>query len=315
MPLSYITQETVFPLFRPLTLVLGPDEPFQSALDATCREFEKKTNDHWLGWTRSLAVPFEWQDVVIRAAVTLKLCSFDETGGIVAAHTTSIPEAPNSGRNWDYRYCWLRDAHFVVQALNRLGATDTMEAYIDYVATVAAVRDAPLRPVHAIVPGSDLDEWTTPELAGFFGQGPVRIGNLAATQNQHDVYGSVILAASQLFVDDRLAPMGDEALFQRLEALGEQARRHALTPDAGIWEYRERERIHTYSAANCWAACDRLSQIAAHLGIEGRAAFWRGQADTLRQQILARAWSKTKGAIVGTLDGDGLTRVCCSSPI
>lgn len=306
VPLSYITQETVFPLIRPLTLILGPDEPFQSALDATCREFEKQTHDYWLGWTRSLAVPFEWQDAVIRAAVTLKLCSFEETGGIVAAHTTSIPEAPHSGRNWDYRYCWLRDAHFVVQALNRLGATDTMEAYIDYVTTVAADRDAPLRPVHAIVPGCDLDEWTTPDLAGFYGQGPVRIGNLAATQNQHDVYGSVILAASQLFVDERLARMGDEALFQRLEALGEQARRLALTPDAGIWEYRERERIHTHSAAHCWAACDRLSQIAARLGIAGRATFWRGQAEPLRQQILARAWSETKGAIVGVLDGEEL---------
>lgn len=306
VPLSYITEETVFPLVRPLTLILGPDEPFQSAVDATCREFEKQTNDYWLGWTRSLAVPFEWQDAVIRAAVTLKLCSFEETGGIVAAHTTSIPEAPNSGRNWDYRFCWLRDAHFVVQALNRLGATDTMEAYIDYVTTVAVDRDAPLRPVYAIVPGSDLGEWTTPELVGFFGQGPVRIGNLAATQNQHDVYGSVILAASQLFIDDRLARLGDEALFQRLEALGEQARRVALTPDAGIWEYRGRERIHTHSAAHCWAACDRLSQIAAHLGIEGRADFWRSQADTLRQQILARAWSETKGAIVDALDGKEL---------
>ena len=143
-----------------------------------------------------------------------------------------------------------------------------------------------------------------PSSSGFFGQGPVRIGHLSATQNQHDVYGSVILAASQLFIDDRLARLGDEALFQRLEALGEQARRVALTPDAGIWEYRGRERIHTHSAAHCWAACDRLSQIAVHLGIEGRADFWRSQADTLRQQILARAWSETKGAMVDALDGE-----------
>src|SRR5260370_35390279 len=126
--------------------------------------------------------------------MTLLLCSFEETGGIVAAHTTSIPEAPNSGRGWDYRYCWLRDAYFVVEALNRLGTTETMEAYINYIVTAAADLEAPLRPVHSIVPGVDLEERIAPDLAAFPGQGPVPIGNAAALQDQHDVYGSVFLA-------------------------------------------------------------------------------------------------------------------------
>ncbi len=277
-PLSYIAQETTFPLTRTLTLILGPDEPFQSAVDLTGLEFEEHTRDYWHGWVRSLAVPFEWQSAVTRAAITLMLCSFEETGGIVAAHTTSIPEAPGSGRNWDYRYCWLRDAYFVVEALNRLGTTETMEAYINYITTVAAHLDAPLRPVHSIVPGEDLDERTAPDLAGFLGQGPVRIGNAAALQNQHDVYGSVVLATTQMFVDERLPRMGDEALFRRLERLGERAAKLALTPDAGIWEYRGRGACYTYSAALCWAACHRLSRIAERLGIDDRAAFWRGQA-------------------------------------
>ena len=305
-PLSYIAEETTFPLTRPITLVFGPDEPFQSALDSTARDFEERTHDYWHGWVRSLAVPFEWQNAVTRSAVTLKLCSFEETGAIVAAHTTSIPEAPGSGRNWDYRFCWLRDAYFVVQALNRLGATQTMEAYINYILTVAADPDAPLKPVHSIVPGDRLDEEVAPDLAGFLGMGPVRIGNLAAIQNQHDVYGSVILAATQMFVDERLPRMGDEALFRALEPLGERALRLALTPDAGIWEYRGRQRIHTHSAALCWAACDRLSQIAARLGIEGRAAYWRRYADDLREPILARAWNDNKGALAGALDGEDL---------
>jgi len=305
-PLSYVAHETEFPLTRPLTLILGPDEPFQSALDGAGREFEEQTRDYWHGWVRSLALPFEWQSAVTRAAVTLKLCSFEETGGIVAAHTTSIPEAPGSGRNWDYRYCWLRDAHFVVQALNRLGTTETMEAYINYIMTVGADLDAPLWPVHSIVPGSKLQEETAPDLAGFLGHGPVRVGNAAAMQNQHDVYGSVVLAATQLFVDERLPRMGDEALFGRLEHLGEQAVKLALMPDAGIWEYRGRQRIHTYSAALCWAACDRLSQIAARLKIEGRAAFWGEHAEALREPILARAWNQAKGALAGALDDQEL---------
>lgn len=305
-PLSYIVQETTFPLARPLTLILGPDEPFQGAVDGTAREFEEHTRDYWQGWVRSLAVPFEWQSAVIRAAITLKLCSFEETGGIVAAQTTSLPEAPGSGRNWDYRYCWLRDAYFVVQALNRLSTTEAMEAYINYITTVAADLDAPLRPVHSIVPGEHLDETISADLAGFLGHGPVRVGNLAARQDQHDVYGSVILAATQMFVDERLPRQGDEALFRRLEPLGDQALRLALTPDAGIWEYRSWQRVHTYSAALCWAACDRLAQIAAHLGIEGRAAFWAGHAATLRKTILAHAWNEEVGAIVGVLDGSDL---------
>ena len=305
-PLSYIAEERTFPLTRPLTLVFGPDEPFVSGLDTTAREFEEHTRLYWQGWVRSLAAPFEWQEAVTRAAVTLKLCSFEETGGIVAAHTTSIPESPASGRTWDYRYCWLRDSYFVVQALNRLGATETMEAYINYVLTVATDPDKPLAPVHSIVPGDPLDERIAPDLPGFLGQGPVRVGNLAAMQDQHDVYGSAILAATQMFVDERLPKMGDAALFRELEPLGERAFKLALTPDAGIWEYRGSRRVHTHSAALCWVACDRLAQIAERLGIADRAAYWRTAADGLRDPILARAWNKSKGALAGTLDGEEL---------
>jgi GH15 family glucan-1,4-alpha-glucosidase len=305
-PLSYITEEVAFTLRQTLTLVLGPDEPFQSGLASTARAFEEQTLDYWYHWTRSLAVPFEWQSAVTRAAMALKLCSFEETGAIVAAHTTSIPEAPHSGRCWDYRFCWLRDSHFVVQALNRLGTTETMEAYINFITTVASDHTAPLRPVHGIVPGSSLDEWIAPDLAGFLGQGPVRVGNAAASQNQHDVYGSVILAATQMFVDERLPRMGDAALFRQLETLGDHAVRIALVPDAGIWEYRGRAHVHTHSAALCWAACDRLARIAARLGLGDRAAYWAREAATLRKAILQRAWNPERRALMGALDGGEL---------
>ena len=305
-PLSYITQETVFPLTRPLAVVLGPDEPFEGAIEQTAQEFEAHTRAYWYGWVRSLSLPFEWQSAVIRAAITLQLCSFEETGGIVAAHTTSIPEAPNSGRNWDYRYCWLRDAYFVVQALNQLSTTQTMESYLNYVTTVAAELNAPLGPVHSIVPGDRLDEIVAEDLPGFLGMGPVRVGNGASTQVQHDVYGSVVLAATQMFVDERLPRMGDATLFRRLEPVGELAFDTALEPDAGIWEYRGRERIHTYSAALCWAACDRLSQIARSLGLTPRARYWGRKATKLRKEIVKRAWNEEKQAYTGALDNPEL---------
>ena len=301
-PLSYIVQETVFPLTRPLALVFGEDEPFEGIIEQTAHEFEANTIRHWQNWVRSLSLPFEWQREVIRAAITLQLCSFEETGGIVAAHTTSIPEAPKSGRNWDYRYCWLRDAYFVVQALNQLSNTQTMESYLGYVTTVAATLDGELGPVYSIVPGDPLEEVIAEKLPGFLGMGPVRVGNSAAIQVQHDVYGSVVLAAIQTFVDERLPRMGDEALFRRLEPIGELAFETALKPDAGIWEYRGRKRIHTYSAALCWAACDRLGQIANGLGLAARMRFWSRRANQLRKEILRRAWNDKKQAFVGALD-------------
>ena len=181
-----------------------------------------------------------------------------------------------------------------------------MENYIHFITNIAVDAERPLRPVYGIVPTEPLEEWHAPELAGFQGMGPVRVGNQAAEQMQHDAYGSVILGASQMFIDERLPRMGDAALFHRLEPLGMQARRFAFEPDAGPWEYRGRQRIHTHSATMCWVACDRLASIALRLGLASRAAHWREQADALRNEILARAWNERRGAIAGALDHDEL---------
>jgi GH15 family glucan-1,4-alpha-glucosidase len=305
-PLSYIAHETPFALTHAITLILGPDEPLEAAVDTVSREFLERTRDYWRGWVRGLGVPLDWQAAIIRAAITLKLCQFEETGAIIAAHTTSIPEAPGTQRNWDYRYCWLRDAYFVIRALNRLGATHTMEDYISYITTLAVEVDRPLQPVYGIVHNQSLEERIATELAGFRGMGPVRIGNQAAEQMQHDSYGSVILGASHMFIDQRLPGMGDETLFRRLEPLGHQARRLFLEPDAGPWEYRGRQRIHTHSATMCWVACDRLARVAALLGLDERTRYWRSHAEKLRQEILTRAWSEKWGAIAGALDHDDL---------
>ena len=299
-PLSYIVEEVTFALTHPITMVFGQDDPFRSGIEATGKEFLERTRDHWLNFARHLAVPFEWQSAVVRAAITLKLCSFEETGAIVAAHTTSIPEAPSTTRNWDYRFCWLRDAYFVVDALNRLGVTQTMEAYINCITTIATDA-AHMQPVHGIVPFSSLDEWIAPDLKGFLGQGPVRIGNQASLQVQNDVYGSVVLAATQMFVDERLPKMGDEALFRLLEPLGEHARVRAFEPDAGLWEFRGRAHAHTYSAAMCWVACDRLGQIARRLGLGDRVRYWEEHAHTIRERILAEAWDEKRGSFTGAL--------------
>jgi GH15 family glucan-1,4-alpha-glucosidase len=178
-----------------------------------------------------------------------------------------------------------------------------MVQFIGYVTNIIAMERGPdLKPVYSVLPEMTLHECDAPELAGYRGHRPVRVGNAAAQQIQHDVYGSVILSASQMFFDERLPHKGDEGLFGLLEPLGMRALAVALTPDAGIWEYRDKPSIHTYSAAMCWVACDRLARIAARLGLSERSSQWRRSADQLREDILQRAWSDEAGCFAGHLD-------------
>jgi GH15 family glucan-1,4-alpha-glucosidase len=305
-PLSLIDGEAPFVLTRPLHLVFGPDEPFPGDLQSTCRDFVDRTRDYWMEWVRRLSISYDWQEAIIRAAITLKLSNFDETGAIIAAHTTSIPEAPGSGRTWDYRYCWLRDAYFVVQALNRIGATRTMEEFISFTISIASKPDQGLRPLYSVVPTNEVEETTAPNLEGYRGDGPVRVGNAAVGQAQNDTYGSVILAAMPLFFDRRLPRPGDVGLFQLLETLGERARRKALEPDAGIWEYRGRQRVHTHSAAMCWAGCQRLSAIAKRIGLDERAKYWDAVAQPIHTALLDQAWNEKRGAFTAAFGSDDL---------
>ena len=305
--ITYVLEEVPFILESPLTLILGPDETFTQPVVETARDFVEKTDDYWREWCRYLSLPFEWQDAVIRAAITLKLSNFEESGAVIAAPTTSIPEAPNSGRNWDYRFCWLRDSYFVVHALNALGVTRTMEGYLNYIVNiVAASEDGYLQPVFGVAQDKRLDESVVRSLAGYRAMGPVRIGNDAYEQVQNDGYGSVVLACAQMFFDQRLSRRGDVALFQRLEKLGRQAARRWNQPDAGPWELRNKKDVHTYSSVMCWAACDRLAKIAARLGQSKRAAYWSGKADHIRQEILKRAWSPQLNSFVATFGGDAV---------
>ena len=305
--LTAILQETSFFIEDTVTLLLGADETIHEAASEVGRRFLEETTQYWREWVRTLGIPYEWQAAVIRAAITLKLNAYDDTGAIIAAMTTSIPEAPGSGRNWDYRYCWLRDGYFVVNALNRLGATHTMERYLSYIVNITAdTAGRPLQPVFGIDGRAELLEREVAALSGYRGMGPVRIGNLAYRQVQHDVYGSAILAATHIFFDQRLTRRGDEALFRRLEVLGEQARRYHDQPDAGIWELRGSARVHTFSAVMCWAACDRLARIAAHLGLAERATYWRDQSSVIHETISRRAWNEQRGAFVSVFEGDAM---------
>lgn len=306
-PIEYVLNETGFLLDRPLAFILGPDERLTDSPMTIARLFQQKTQNYWTEWVRSLALPADYQDIVIRAAITLKLCSNEETGAIVAALTTSIPEYGDSERTWDYRFCWLRDSYFTVKALNSLNATLTMEDYLAYVSNIAAgSSDGYMQPLFGLGLERELDEHPVPNLRGYKGFGPVRRGNAAWTQVQNDGYGSVILAATQYFFDERLPNMGGEQLFRRLERLGTEAEARWNQPDAGLWEFRTRNDVHTHSALMCWAACDRLARIAQKLKLTEAFARWSASAQRIREFILTNAWSAERNSFVSTFGGTEL---------
>lgn len=306
-PLSYVMDQREFVLDHTLAFLLGPDESLSDTVGAMALDWQERTCEHWADWTRRLATPPEWQDAVIRAAITLKLCVYEETGGIVAALTTSIPEHADSERNWDYRYCWLRDAYFTVTALNRLSAMGTLETYMAFLRnTVALTKGGHIQPVYGIALEDDLTETIAEDLPGYRGMGPVRFGNQAAEHIQHDVYGHVILGAAQAFFDERLQTKAGQREFEHFEVVGERAYAVYNTPDAGIWEYRGRAHVHTSSAIMCWAACDRLAKIAARLGLDERTGYWTQRADEIRETVLRDAWSEARQAFTGAFGGEAL---------
>ncbi|MGQ0545396.1 MAG: glycoside hydrolase family 15 protein, partial [Betaproteobacteria bacterium] len=289
--LTAVIEETPFVLRRSFSMLIGPDETPQGSVPDVARQFYEQTVDYWLDWVRDLSIPFEWQEEIIRAAITIKLAAYDDTGAIVAALTTSIPESANSGRNWDYRYCWIRDAYYTVQALNRLGALDVLENYLTYLRNIVDLaKGGHIQPLYAVSGEPALEESTADSLSGYRGMGPVRVGNAAFSQVQHDAYGQIVLSNTQAFFDERLLRKATQEDFAALEKVGERAWKHHDQPDAGLWEYRSRTGVHTYSAVMSWAACDRLTNIGVELGLAKRAALWRRRAEKIRAVIERSAW-------------------------
>lgn len=306
-PLDHVAAGTPFTLDGPCALVLGADAPLGRAPAALGADWLARTLGWWRGWVDGLSLPVEWQADVIRSAITLKLCVYEETGAAVAAVTTSLPEADGEGRNWDYRLCWVRDTFFIMGALRRVGdrvVTANYRRWLDGI--IATAPDGFLQPLFGLAGEMRLVEREVTTLRGYRGNQPIRVGNQAYEHHQHDGYGSVILALAPLLLDRRARPALDAAAFARLEPLGEHAWKVWDKPDAGLWEFRALAFVHTHSAAMCWAALDRLAMLAAHLGLDERARLWAGRAATIRTTTLERAWNAQKGCLVASFGGDDL---------
>lgn len=306
-PVTHVQNERTFRLEGELAFFLGPDEGYDQSVMAGVSAALDQTIQHWKLWTRTLYVPLDWQEAVIRAAITLKLCVYEDTGAIVAAMTTSVPEFPESGRNWDYRFCWVRDAYYTVRALNRLGAVDILENYLGYLRNlVDDAQGGHVQPVYGVGLEAEIGERVVDSVEGYRGMKPVRVGNQAHEHLQHDVYGQIVLPLVQAFFDERMLRPGTIDDFHALEKVGDRAFAMHDQTDAGLWEFRTIARVHTYSSVMCWAACDRLAKAARHLGLTERGELWDERARLIRARIEAEAYLPDEGRFAASFGGTEL---------
>ncbi|KAA3607320.1 MAG: glycoside hydrolase family 15 protein [Planctomycetota bacterium] len=269
-------------------------------LDQVAHEFDL-TIAGWRQWTQAITLPGFADDLVIRSALCLKLHAYEETGAIIAASTTSIPEAVGEPRTWDYRYCWLRDSVFTVEALRRIGHFQEGRNFIQFVRDVA--ESGPLQPLYGVGGERDLPEMELEHLAGFRGTRPVRVGNQAAEQNQTDMMGEVILCLRTLLTDKRMKFPQVELWFPLVERMVKEARAASGKPDVGIWEYRSGPRVHLFSQAMCWAAIHHGACLAHHFKREDLAQKWQEEADEMARQLLDDAYHSDLGMFTETLGG------------
>lgn len=258
--LTYIIQRQPFVLDQNHYLVFTYGEPLEAPLKATAEDFINKTVRYWQGWIKSTYVPDMFQDNVIRSALVLKLHQYEDTGGIIASGTTSLPEHDGSSRTWDYRYCWFRDSYYTLKAFNELGHFDELERYFEYIQNILMRDGDRIQPLYSITGQKDIEELHLP-LEGYLGNQPVRIGNKAYQQTQNDVYGQVLVGLLPLFIDRRLGfskkrhykPLVDR-LLQWIEYTMDE-------PDAGLWEFRNVKQVHTYTMLFHWAGCKAAMKI------------------------------------------------------
>ncbi|QEM03922.1 glycoside hydrolase family 15 protein [Mucilaginibacter rubeus] len=262
IPISYVFDGQAFVLNETKYLAMTYGEPLEAPLISTADRFLAETVQYWRTWIKHSSIATYFQPFVIRSALALKIHQYEDTGAIIAASTTSLPESPGSGRNWDYRYCWLRDTYYVITALNHIGHFEEMEKYFGYVTDITFSEMERYQPLYGITGKKDLVEHILTDLAGYMGNQPVRIGNQASEHIQNDIYGQVLISLLPLYTDHRFVFSERKDSVHWVEFLLSKIEHTIDEKDAGIWEFRNMANIHCYSNLFQWAGASAAEKMA-----------------------------------------------------
>ena len=263
---SYLLEYQPFVLNETKYLVLTYGTPLEAPLESTAETFLSKTISYWRTWVKRTSIGNFHQTQVIRSALVLKIHQYEDTGALIASSTTSLPESPGTGRNWDYRYCWLRDTFYTLNAFNNIGHFEELDKYFHYIANITLKSKDRLQPLYSVSGQTNLVEKTL-DLKGYMGNNqPVRVGNQAYEHIQNDVYGQVLVSLLPLYADKRFIlserTESREMILQILDSIDKTMDEK----DAGLWEFRELSQYHCYTFLFHWAGTCAAINIARELG-------------------------------------------------
>jgi GH15 family glucan-1,4-alpha-glucosidase len=310
IPINYIMNEDFFVLNETKYIVLLYGESLESGLARTAENYITETVQYWRLWIKHCSIANFHQPHVIRSALVLKIHQYEDTGAIIAASTTSLPEFPGSGRNWDYRYCWLRDAHYILTALNHIGHFEEMERYFNYISDITTAEDFRYQPLYSIRGKKNLNEYHLDHLDGYMGNQPVRIGNQASEHIQNDIYGQVLISLLPLYSDHRFVFSERKDSSRWIETILYKIEKTIDERDAGIWEFRSMANVHCYSNLFQWAGCNaaiKIADIIGDLALKDKAIWFRQKAaDHIERCYSPERKAYTTGVGVDYLDASTL---------
>ncbi len=266
--LNYILDEQAFVLNETKYLILTYGYNLDAPIVSTAENFLRETITYWRLWIKHSSIANFYQPLVIRSALVLKIHHYEDTGAIIAASTTSLPEFPGSTRNWDYRYCWLRDSYYVLTSLNHIGHFEEMEKYFNYLSDISYPDDKRYQPLYGITGERKITETYLDHLEGYKGEQPIRIGNQAYEHVQNDIYGQVLISMLPLYTDHRFVFSERSDSIKWIENVLSKMESTIDEKDAGIWEFRNIANVHCYSNLFQWAGANAALKMAKKINNE-----------------------------------------------
>lgn len=258
----------------------------------------ERTKVYWLDWVHKAPTYKKFNKEITRSAITLKMLTYDKTGAVLAAATTSLPETIGEVRNWDYRFCWIRDASMVIKVVSELGHMNSAKRYLQFIIDLMPDKDEKLQIMYGINKEKKLTEKTLDHLAGYKGSKPVRIGNAAYKQKQNDIYGILMdVIYEQLMKFSNDIENGEE-LWSITKGIVWIVGKHWREPDKGIWEFRGEDRHFTFSKVLCWVALDRAIKVAKMFGKTRKIEKWTAMEQEIKEDIHQNAWNSDINAFV-----------------